>query len=154
MRYFRLTPERYEELRAAVLSAVDEPLSSAEVKDRVRAGDEIRYVLGAMARRGELVRGGARVRAGAGRGLRLVVGVDRKQATAALDAVDTVALDDGMLLRRADREELEPAPRPRGIDVLPKWTRSRWAIRVTAAAASPPTTCSTAATTSAATATR
>ncbi len=61
MRYFKLTPERYAELRAAVLEEVDggAALSSAEIKKRLKAGDEIRYVLAAMGREGVLIRVGA-----------------------------------------------------------------------------------------------
>ncbi|HEV2813456.1 MAG TPA: crosslink repair DNA glycosylase YcaQ family protein [Solirubrobacteraceae bacterium] len=59
MRYFKLTPERYEELRAKVLDVADEPRTSAELKKLVGGGDELRYVLGATAREGLLVRVGA-----------------------------------------------------------------------------------------------
>ena len=59
MRYFKLTGERVEELRAKVLEVTDEPRSSAELKKLVGGGDELRYVLGVMGRRGDLVRVGA-----------------------------------------------------------------------------------------------
>jgi hypothetical protein len=59
MKYFKLTPERYAEMRAKVLEAADEPRSSAELKKLAGAGDEIRYVLGAMGREGVIVRVGA-----------------------------------------------------------------------------------------------
>jgi Winged helix DNA-binding domain len=59
MRYFKLTPERFEELRAKVLEVADEPRSSAEIGKLVGGGDALRYVLAAMGRRGELVRVGA-----------------------------------------------------------------------------------------------
>lgn len=59
MRYFKLTPERYAELRAKVLEVADEPRSSSELKKLVGGGDELRYVVGAMGREGQLVRVGA-----------------------------------------------------------------------------------------------
>ena len=156
MRYFKLTRERYEELREKTLPHADEPRTAAELKKLVGAGDEFRYVLGAMGREGLLVRVGAeglrsnalrymrpkpRIRAAkadealawlAAEYLRAYgparredfawwSGADRRRADAALASVDTVDLDDGLLLRRADRKAFERAPKPRGIDVLPKW---------------------------------
>ena len=156
MRYFELTPERYEELRAKVLEVADEPRSSADLKKLVGGGDELRYVLGAMGRRGELVRVGAeglrsnalkwvRPRAAikrasrekalawlAGEYLRAFgparvadfawwSGADRKQAEASSSSVETVDAGDGLLLRREDQRAFENAPKPRGLDLLPKW---------------------------------
>lgn len=156
MRYFKLTPERFEELRAKVLEVADEPRSSAELKKLVGGGDALRYVLGAMGRRGELVRVGAEglrsnalawvrpkpaiKRAAREKALAWLAGeylrafgparvadfvwwsgAERRQAAEALAGVDTVEIDDGMLLRRADRKAFEAAKRPRGLDLLPKW---------------------------------
>jgi hypothetical protein len=156
MRYFKLTPERLEELRAKVLEVADEPRSSAELKKLVGGGDELRYVLGSMGREGRLVRVGAEgLRSNALRWVRPKPairrasrdkalawlageylraygparrddflwwsGADRKLGDAALAAVDTVELDDGLLLRKEDRKAFEVAAKPRGIDLLPKW---------------------------------
>jgi hypothetical protein len=156
MRYFKLTEERYQELREQVLGVMDEPRSSAEIKKLLGGGDDLRYVLAAMAREGLLVRLGAEglrsnalrwarpepaiKRAAADKALAWLAGeylraygparpadfawwtgADRKRTDAALATVDTVELDDGLLLRRADQADFEAAPRPRGIDLLPKW---------------------------------
>jgi hypothetical protein len=156
MRYFKLSPERYDELRAKVLELVDEPRSSAELKTLAGAGDEIRYVLGAMGREGLVVRVGAEglrsnalrwvrpqppiERASADRALAWLAdeylraygparaadfawwsGADSRRVEAALATVDTVELDASLLLRRADRADFEAAPKPRGIELLPKW---------------------------------
>ena len=158
MRYFKLTPERYEELRAKVLEVTGEPRSSAELKKLVGGGEEMRYVVGAMGRQGELVRVGAEgLRSNALRWVRprpaikrasrekalawlageylrafgparvadfaWWAGVKPQRAGAALQTVDTVELDGGLLLRRADEAEFHRAPEiPRdAIDVLPKW---------------------------------
>jgi hypothetical protein len=59
MKYFGLTPERYAELRAKVLEVAGEPRTSAELKKLLGAGDELRYVVGAMGREGAIVRVGA-----------------------------------------------------------------------------------------------
>ena len=156
MRYFKLTPERYEELRAKVLDVADEPRSSAELKKLVGGGDELRYVLGAMGREGQLVRVGAEglrsnalrwvrpspaiKRASCDQALKWLAdeylrafgparvadfawwsGAERRHAAEALAGVDTVELDDGLLLRRQDGKAFEAAKRPRGLDLLPKW---------------------------------
>ncbi|HEX2086837.1 MAG TPA: crosslink repair DNA glycosylase YcaQ family protein [Solirubrobacteraceae bacterium] len=85
MRYFDLTPERYEELRDRVLAVAGEPRSSAEVKKLVGAGDEIRYVLGAMSREGLLVRVGAeRLRSNALKWVRPQPAIERAAAAKAL----------------------------------------------------------------------
>ena len=156
MRYFELTPERYEELREKVLAVAGEPRSSAELKKLVGGGEEMRYVLGAMGREGQLVRvwaEGLRSNAlrwvrpkpairRAARGEALVwlageylrafgparvadfawwSGADRKPAAEALAGLDTIELDDGLLLRREDEAAFAAAKRPRGLDLLPKW---------------------------------
>jgi hypothetical protein len=59
MRYFELTPERFAELRERTLAVADEPRTAAELKRLVGGGEEVRYVVGAMAREGLLVRVGA-----------------------------------------------------------------------------------------------
>jgi hypothetical protein len=51
----------------------------------------------------------------------VVDGAPAKEAGAALATVETLELDGGLLLRRADERDFERAPAPRGIDVLPKW---------------------------------
>lgn len=156
MRYFELTPARYEELRAKVLDVAGEPRSSAELKTLVGAGDELRYVVGAMGREGQLVRLGAEgLRSNALRWVRPKPaikrasrdealawlageylrafgparpadfawwsGAERRQAAEVLAGVDTVELDDDLLLRREDRKAFEAAKRPRGLDLVPKW---------------------------------
>ena len=156
MRYFDLTAERFGELRAAVLEVTDEARSSAELKKLAGGGDALRYVLGAMAREGQLVRVGAEgLRSNALRWVRPKPairratreealawlageylrafgparvedfawwsGADRKQAAAALEGIATVEAGGGLLLRREDRRDFEKAPRPRGLDLLPKW---------------------------------
>ncbi len=156
MRYFKLTPERYAELREKVLAAADEPRSSAELKKLAGAGDEIRYVVGAMGREGAIVRVGAeglrsnalkwvRPKPAIGRASRTEAlawaageylraygpvrrqdfmwwaGAQAKDADAALSAHDTIELDGGLLLRAEDRADFERAPKPKGLDLLPKW---------------------------------
>jgi hypothetical protein len=156
MKYFKLTPERYAELREKTLAVAAEPRTAAELRKLVGAGDEMRYVLAAMGREGLLVRVGAEgLRSNALRWARAEIpgadpdealawlageylrafgparredfawwaGVQPKRAQAALATVDTVELDGGLLLRRADEAELDRAPKlPRdAVDLLPKW---------------------------------
>ena len=61
MRYFKVTPERYAELRerALAVAADGQPRTAAQLKEEAGGGDEFRYVVGALGREGELVRVGA-----------------------------------------------------------------------------------------------
>ncbi len=158
MRYFELTPERYVELRAKVLEVADEPRSSAELKKLVGGGDELRYVVGAMGREGQLMRVGAEgLRSNALKWVRPTpaigrasrdealawladeylrafgparrddfawwTGGKRKDVEAPLATVDTVEIEGGLLLRRADESGFARAPAigKDAIDLIPKW---------------------------------
>jgi hypothetical protein len=48
-------------------------------------------------------------------------GVAAGRAKQALAAHDTEELDDGLLIRSEDRKAFEKAPKPTGVDLLPKW---------------------------------
>ena len=90
MKYFGLTPPEYERLRDRALPHLDEPRTSAQLKKLVGGGDELRYVLGRMARDGLIVRVGADgLRSNALRYVRPdppIPGADRDEARAWLAA--------------------------------------------------------------------
>lgn len=62
MRYFKVTPERYAELRSRTLAVAADgrARTAAELKAEAGGGDEFRYVIAALAREGALVRVGAK----------------------------------------------------------------------------------------------
>ncbi len=155
LRYFKLTPERYAELRDRVLAVAGEPRTAAQLKAAIGFDGDLQGVIGAMGREGLLVRVGADgLRSNALRYVRGAIapadedaalawlageylrafgparaedfrwwaGVTAGRAGAALAQVETVELEDGLLLRSGDEAAFAAArPRPEAVDLLPKW---------------------------------
>ena len=153
--YSGLTPQEYEDLRSALLTAATHPRSARELRAATGTQSTLAPVLNALTREGVLIRLGAHglrsneifyvagevdevdadaalawladeyLRAfGPARleDFRWWAGVSAARAHAAVATVDTEALEDGLLLRRADAAAFDRAAAVTGtVDLLPKW---------------------------------